>query len=103
MKISSFPAGADSAGFSPAFAGILPVDIKKRNAVSHFATSTLEIFFAVARGHGRRPQKTSAHSISDCGFRIFRFFFSIRIPQSTIRNSGGPDPPYFLDPRLPAD
>jgi hypothetical protein len=39
----------------------------------------------------------------DCRFRIFRFFFSIRIPQSSIRNSAGPDLPYFLDPRLPAD
>jgi hypothetical protein len=46
----------------------------------------------VAQKQGRYAQKASACPfwISNCGFRILGFSFSIRIPQSTIRNLGGP-------------
>jgi hypothetical protein len=43
----------------------------------------------VAWEQGASGQKASAFPfrISNCGFRIFGFSFSIRIPQSTFRNS----------------
>ena len=49
-----------------------------------------------ARGEGAFGQKASAlpFRISNCGFRILGFSFSIRIPQSTIRNSDGPPVPW---------
>jgi hypothetical protein len=44
-----------------------------------------------ARGQGPSAQKSSARyfglRIADFGFRIFLLFFSIRIPQSAIRNN----------------
>jgi hypothetical protein len=39
----------------------------------------------VARGQGASGQKASAHWISEFGFRILSFSFSIRIPQSAFR------------------
>jgi len=53
--------------------------------------------WVVARGQEYCTQKASAFPfrISNCGFRIFcGLRFSIRIPQSTIRNSDGPLVPW---------
>jgi hypothetical protein len=49
----------------------------------------------VARVQGPGAQKASAQlfQISDFEFRILEFSFSIRIPQSTFRNSGSPPGP----------
>jgi hypothetical protein len=49
----------------------------------------------VARKEGGGAEKASAlpFRISNCGFRILKVLFSIRIPQSTIRNpDGSPSP-----------
>ena len=42
---------------------------------------------------GRKKHRPLEFRISNCGFRILEFSFSIRIPQSAFCNSGGPPVP----------
>jgi hypothetical protein len=55
--------------------------------------SHLEFGDILCRGPGARALPAESIGLFHCGFRILGFSFPIRIPQSTIRNRGGPTGP----------